>query len=282
MKTYKTREEIRREITNLKNAGKSVGFVPTMGALHKGHISLVERSCKENKVTIASIFVNPNQFNNPEDLRNYPRMMNEDIALLEKAGCDILFAPDEKEVYPEPDTRIFEFGMLDKVMEGRFRPNHFNGVAQVVSRFFDIINPDNAYFGEKDYQQLVIIKKLAKQFNYNIKITGCPIIREDDGLAMSSRNLLLGKEERRNVPHIFQALTKAVSKAKEGATIGEVKTSLIDFISLYPCLKFEYFEIVDPDELTIATQWNSSRALVGCIAVYAGFVRLIDNIRFYL
>ena len=280
MKVFEKIKDIRTELKNNRRAGKTTGFVPTMVALHQGHISLIEKSKLENQITVVSIFVNPNQFNDPLDYQKYPRTPEDDIRYLEDNGCDLLFAPDATEIYPSPDTRRFDFGMLDKVMEGLYRPGNFNGVAQVVSRLFEIISPDNAYFGEKDFQQLVIIKKLVKILNYDIKIIGCPIVREPDGLAMSSRNMLLSPEHRLNAPIISEILHEASCISRKKNSIEDVTKWVINRINENSLFKVEYFQIVNEDGLTAATDWNKGSSLIGCIAVFAGNVRLIDNVRF--
>ena len=259
--------------------GDLIGFVPTMGALHQGHISLINKCVSECGCTVASIFVNPTQFNNASDLANYPRTLEADLALLEASGCDIVFAPSVSEMYPEPDTRQFDFGMLDKVMEGAFRPGHFNGVAQVVSKLFDMARPNRAYFGEKDFQQLAIIREMTRRLALPIEIVGCPIIREPDGLAMSSRNMRLQPQQREIAPLIAETLKNSRnfvgSKKVEEATLWVAET-----INACSGLEVEYFQIVDGDTLLPVTDWQQSTHIVGCIAVFCGEIRLIDNIRY--
>lgn len=279
MQVISLKSELSDLLDGLRKSGKKIGFVPTMGALHQGHLSLMKICRKNNDVAVASIFVNPTQFNDKNDLKNYPRMPDVDLKLLKSAGCDIVFSPEVEEMYPEPDTRVFEFGNLGEVMEGSHRPGHFNGVAQIVSKLFDCVMPDNAYFGEKDFQQLAIIKQLVRNNNLPINIVSCPIIRENDGLAMSSRNLLLGKNERLNAPLIHQVLTKAVSLQNQYSVAGLNKW-VIDQINANEFLNVEYFEIVDDVELMQINDWNEKSNKVGCIAVKAGNIRLIDNIRF--
>ena len=253
------------------------GFVPTMGALHAGHISLVKQCRRENAVTVASIFVNPTQFNNKSDLANYPRTLEEDLHKLSSVGCDIVFVPSVEEMYPQKDTRVFDFGMLDKIMEGAYRPGHFNGVAQIVSKLFDAVQPGRAYFGEKDFQQLAIIRRLVVMTNIPVQIIACPIIRESDGLAMSSRNMRLTPEQRKSAPAI--ARTLFACKEKIGTMpLDELKKWVVEQIDCISGLKTEYFDIVDRDTLQPVTQYKEE-ALQGCIAVHAGDVRLIDNIR---
>ena len=262
-----------------REEGKGIGFVPTMGALHEGHISLVHASKKVNDITVVSIFVNPTQFNDKEDLKRYPRTLERDISLLEKAGCDLVFTPEEGDMYPEPDTRQFHFGYMESVMEGAKRPGHFNGVGQIVSKLFDIIRPHRAYFGIKDFQQVAIIKQLVKQCHYEIEIISCPIVREPDGLAMSSRNALLEPDYRQQAPHIYDILLKA-SNLTSQFNVEELKAWVWCEINKNPFLKVDYFEIVDDIELSPVKAWEENKTKVGCIAVYAGKIRLIDNIVF--
>jgi pantoate--beta-alanine ligase len=254
----------------------SIGFVPTMGALHQGHISLVNKAVNENNVVVVSIFVNPTQFNDKSDLKNYPRTPEKDIKLLEEAGVHYIFMPTEHEIYPEPDTRVFDFGLLDKVMEGAHRPGHFNGVAQVVSKLFEIIEPNRAYFGQKDFQQLAIIRHLVKQLNLEIEIIACPIMRESDGLAMSSRNLLLDSEKRKSAPLIFKTLNEASNKAHE-LSVQDLIHWVIATINKDPNLVVEYFSLVDSQTLQPISDWEEAISIVGCIAVKVGQIRLIDN-----
>lgn len=263
----------------LKSSGKagSVGFVPTMGALHKGHLSLVQKAVEENQVVVVSIFVNPTQFNDSKDLERYPRTLNADMDLLKTTGCQIVFAPDITEIYPEPDTRKFDFGQLDKVMEGEHRPGHFNGVAQVVSKLFEIVQPQKAYFGLKDFQQLAIIKNMVKKLNLPVEIIPCLIIREESGLAMSSRNELLTVEERSNAATISQTLFKA-QELKTEKTVSELEKWVTETINKNPFLKVEYAEIVDDTELQPVKNWNEPNSKVLCVAVFCGKIRLIDNI----
>lgn len=271
--------ELKVMLQGFRSEGKSIGFVPTMGALHKGHVSLVESSVAENDITVVSIFVNPTQFNDKNDLKNYPRMPEKDITMLGAAGVDVVFMPTEDEIYPEPDTRVFDFGMLDKVMEGKFRPGHFNGVAQVVSKLFDIVEPHRAYFGQKDYQQLAIIRAMVRMLGYKIEIIGCPIVREPDGLAMSSRNLLLTAEHRKSAPLIYKTLAQARNKTNE-LSVKEMIDWVVNGINADPNLKVEYFELADADSLLPVQGWDHPNGIVGCIAVWAGNIRLIDNMMF--
>lgn len=259
--------------------GKKVGLVPTMGALHEGHASLVRRCVNENDVTVVSVFVNPTQFNDKNDLKNYPRTLDADCKLLEAVGADIVFAPSVEEIYPEEDTRVFDFSPLDKVMEGKYRPGHFNGVAQIVSKLFDLVEPDRAYFGEKDFQQLAIIRELVAQEGYNIEIRPCPIVREEDGLALSSRNRLLSEEERKHALCISKTLFESKAYA-EMHTVAETISFVSDKINNEGYLRLEYFEIVDGDTLQLIKNWADTDYAVGCITVFCGNVRLIDNIKY--
>lgn len=260
-------------------SGKKVGFVPTMGALHKGHISLVERAVNENDVVVVSVFVNPTQFNDPKDLERYPRTLDADMHLLKKTGCHLVFAPDVKEIYPEPDTRKFNFGALETVMEGKHRPGHFNGVAQVVSKLFDIVQPDKAYFGLKDFQQLAIIRNMVTQLGLPVEIVSCPIIREESGLAMSSRNELLSIEERKNAAVISQTLFEA-KKLKGAKDVQTVARWIEGNINKNSFLRVEYAEIVDSKTLQPVNSWNDAEEIVCCVAVFCGKIRLIDNVVF--
>lgn len=257
---------------------EGVGFVPTMGALHAGHRSLVERARKENDTVVVSVFVNPTQFNDKNDLKNYPRTPEADCAVLEAAGADIVFMPSVEDIYPEPDTRIFDFGLVDKVMEGATRPGHFNGVAQVVSRLFDLVKPARAYFGEKDFQQIAVIKAMVAQLNIDIEIVECAIVRGEDGLALSSRNELLSAEHRKAAPHIYATLRQC-SERMATMTPEELTAWVIATIDSNPLLKTIYFEAVDAKTMQRVERWSDSERIQGCCAVQAGNVRLIDNIK---
>lgn len=276
MKLIKKIEEFRSLLDNQYESA-DVGFVPTMGALHRGHLSLVEAAARENRVVAVSVFVNPTQFNNPDDLKRYPRNLDSDLQLLQPAGCDIVFAPEAEEIYPEPDTRKFDFGSLERVMEGKYRPGHFNGVAQVVSKLFEIVKPGKAYFGLKDFQQLAIISKMVKMLEMPVEIVPCPIVREESGLAMSSRNELLSAEERKNAAVIYDTLRRGIELSGE-KTVAETEKWVIDTINKNPFLNVEYFEIVDFETLQPVMSWNHDGRKIGCIAAYCGDVRLIDNI----
>ncbi|HET9572077.1 MAG TPA: pantoate--beta-alanine ligase [Bacteroidales bacterium] len=277
MKIIHTISELKAHLDEYKSLDNTIGLVPTMGALHEGHIRLVERCVQENNICVVSVFVNPTQFNDKNDLISYPRTPEQDAEMLRKAGCKFIFMPSAEEMYPEADTRVFEFGALERVMEGSFRPGHFNGVAQIVSKLFDIVMPNRAYFGEKDFQQLAIIRKMTSDLALPIEIVPCPIVREKDGLAMSSRNRRLSSEEREKAPLIAQLLFKSatfVSVKSIPDTISFVKRNL----EADPTFRLEYFEIVDGDTLQPVESWEDSNHIVGCIAVFCGPVRLIDNI----
>lgn len=277
MEIIRAASELKARLAALRKAGKIIGFVPTMGALHEGHLSLVKEAADHSDVVVMSIFVNPNQFNNASDLERYPRDLQKDAALLEGTACELLFVPSVKEVYPEPDQRVFDFGDLDKVMEGKFRPGHFNGVAQVVSRLFDLVAPHKAFFGEKDFQQLAVVRAMVRQLNYPVEIVPCPIVRESDGLAMSSRNMLLSTLQRKNAPQIALTLSESCNFAATHS-VAETKQQVVDAINAVPELEVEYFEIVDGNSLQAVGSWEESSYVVGCIAVFAGEVRLIDNV----
>lgn len=258
--------------------GEDIGFVPTMGALHKGHISLVSKSLSYTKNTIVSLFVNPTQFNNPNDLATYPRTEEADCDLLRQAGASIVFIPSVNDIYPSDDNRLFDLGGLDSYGEGPKRPGHFNGVAQVVTRLFDIVKPTYAFFGEKDFQQLAIIKYITKGLNYPVTIVPCPTLREDDGLAMSSRNMLLSPEHREAAPVIYRCLTEAVNMVGS-ATPQELSQKVTEMINSNPMLECEYIEILNSLTLQPVTRWDDAAEVQMCAAVFAGKVRLIDNIK---
>ena len=279
MIVVETIDMLRGFLSAARERGKSVGLVPTMGALHEGHASLVQRSVVENGVTVVSVFVNPTQFNDKGDLERYPRTLEADCRLLEALGADCVFAPSVEEVYPEPDTRVFDFTPLDKVMEGIYRPGHFNGVAQVVSKLFMFVEPDRAYFGEKDFQQLAIIREMVRQQDFKLDIVGCPIVREVDGLAMSSRNTLLTAEQRATSLAISKSLFASQEYAKNH-TLAETKQMVEDAIAATKGLELEYYEVVDGNTLQPVNAWADAEYIVGCITVYCGKVRLIDNIRY--
>lgn len=279
MKVIHTIKDLQAELSVLKAQGKKVGLVPTMGALHVGHASLVKRSVNENEVTVVSVFVNPTQFNDKNDLVKYPRTLDADCKLLEACGATYTFAPSVEEMYPEPDTRQFSYAPLDTVMEGAFRPGHFNGVCQIVSKLFEAVKPHRAYFGEKDFQQLAIIREMVRQMQFDLEIVGCPIVREEDGLALSSRNARLSAEERENALKISQTLFKSRTFAATH-TVSETQKFVEDAIVAAPGLRLEYFEIVDGNTLQKVGNWDQTSYAVGCITVFCGDVRLIDNIKY--
>jgi pantoate--beta-alanine ligase len=277
MKIFNNIADLQSEIRNHKANGNTIGFVPTMGALHRGHISLVDASKAACDITVVSIFVNPTQFNKRSDFEHYPITLKKDIKQLTEAGCDILFNPDEKEMYPVPDNRTFEFDGIDQVMEGHFRPGHFNGVAQIVSKLFDAVTPDQAFFGQKDFQQLAIIKHLVKSEAYTIKVNGTPIVREEDGLAMSSRNVRLSPVERAKSVRISQVLFEVKQKVWN-TPVEEIIEWVESQFKNDPDFKFEYFDIVNAGTLQSINSWNEGEEMNACIAVFVGNVRLIDNI----
>ena len=280
MKIIRLKKELQTEIESFKSAGKSIGFVPTMGALHDGHKALVLQSVAENDICIVSIFVNPTQFNNINDLEKYPRNLDRDADMLEQAGCKLIFAPEPSEIYDNEELNnqfSFDFGGLDTVMEGQFRPGHFNGVVQIVSKLFRLIQPDKAYFGEKDFQQLAIIHRMTNNMNFNTIIVDCPIVREASGLAMSSRNERLTTEQRKKAVEISKVLFESRNFATQ-LSPSALSQWVIDHINKVDGLEVEYFEIANSTTLQSLKSW--SEPAVGCIAVFCGEVRLIDNIRY--
>lgn len=266
---------------DVRKQGKSVGLVPTMGALHEGHASLVRQSVNENDVTVVSVFVNPTQFNDKNDLKNYPRDLEADCRLLETCHADFVLAPSVEEMYPTPDTRHFEYPPVSTVMEGAHRPGHFNGVCQVVSRLFYIVRPDRAYFGEKDWQQIAVVKAMVRHLGLPVQIVECPIVRDDDGLARSSRNTLLAPDERAIAPRIYQALKHSLDYAKTHS-LKDTHDHVVEEINSVEGLEVEYFAIVDGDTLQDVGTWDDSPYIVGCITVYCGKtpIRLIDHIKY--
>lgn len=279
MKLIQTIQELRTELDALRKEGKTIGLVPTMGALHAGHASLVKRAVAENDVVVVSDFVNPTQFNDKNDLLKYTRTLDADCKLLEECGASFVFAPSVEEIYPEPDTRQFSYAPLDTVMEGKFRPGHFNGVCQIVSKLFLIVEPTRAYFGEKDFQQLAIIREMVRKYPFNLEIVGCPIVREADGLALSSRNARLSDEQRIQALQISKTLFASVEYAQTH-TLAETKAFVESAISTAEGLRLEYFEIVDGNSLQTVCDWKDGSYIVGCITVFCGEVRLIDNIKY--
>ena len=276
METITNSEELRRALGSRDRSG--IGFVPTMGALHAGHRSLVERARRECATVVVSVFVNPTQFNDKTDLKNYPRTPEADLRLLEEVGADYVFMPSVEEVYPEPDTRTFDFGMIDKVMEGATRPGHFNGVAQVVSRLFDLVKPAKAYFGEKDFQQIAVIREMVRQLRIPVEIIPCPIVRGEDGLALSSRNTLLDTDHRTAAPYIYKVLKAAVEKSHQ-TTPDQLAAWVTAQVESNPLLKVIYFQVVDAATMQQVRTWEESPVIQGCIAVQPGDIRLIDNIK---
>ena len=281
MEIVHTIKELKTKLQVQREKGKTIGLVPTMGALHAGHTSLVKRSVNENDVTVVSVFVNPTQFNDKKDLEKYPRTLEADCELLERIGANIVFAPSVSEVYPEPDTRVFSYPPTDEVMEGRFRPGHFNGVCQIVSKLFMIVEPNKAYFGEKDFQQIAVIKAMVADQKYPLEICPCPIVRETDGLALSSRNTLLSEAERKIALNISKTLFESLEYAKTH-TLTETKYWVINTINAIEGLEVQYYEIVDGKSLSSLNDWRDSDYIVGCITVFCGSipVRLIDNIKY--
>lgn len=280
MKTVRTAKELREAVAALKAEGRSVGFVPTMGALHAGHVSLIEKARADNDAVVVSVFVNPTQFNNPDDLRTYPRTEEADCRKLLEAGVDIAFLPTVEEIYPEPDTRVFDLGPVAEVMEGAMRPGHFNGVAQVVSRLFRMVQPDRAYFGEKDFQQISVIRRMVELEGFDMEIVACPIKREADGLALSSRNVRLSAEQRAIAPNIHRILAASVADARS-KSVADVKQAVADAINAIDGMEVEYYEIVNPADMQPVAEWSEAGdEAVGCVTVYMGDVRLIDNIKY--
>jgi pantoate--beta-alanine ligase len=281
MKVFHKIAELQNELFVARKEGKEIGLVPTMGALHVGHASLVKRSVSENGVTVVSVFVNPTQFNDKNDLKNYPRDLESDCKLLESAGADYVLAPSIEEMYPTPDKRRFSFSPVDTVMEGAHRPGHFNGVCQVVSRLFYIVHPTRAYFGEKDFQQIAVIRAMVKYLDINVQIVDCPIVREKDGLALSSRNQLLSEEERKIALNISQTLKKSLTFAAANS-VEATQKFVVDTINAVEGLEVQYYQIVDGNSLQSVENWEDSNFIVGCITVFCGKtpIRLIDNIKY--
>lgn len=281
MKVFSKIVQLQNALFDERKAGKSVGLVPTMGALHEGHASLVRRSVQDNDVTVVSVFVNPTQFNDKNDLKNYPRNLDADCRLLEQCHADYVFAPEVEDMYPTPDKRQFEYPPVSTVMEGAHRPGHFNGVCQVVSRLFYIVRPDRAYFGEKDWQQIAVVKAMVHHLQLGVQIVECPIVREADGLALSSRNTLLAPDERAIAPAIYKALKDSKEYAKTHS-LKDTHDHVVDQINAVEGLRVEYFSIVDGNTLQDIADWDDSPYVVGCITVYCGKtpIRLIDHIKY--
>ena len=271
--------ELESQLQLERQQGHTIGLVPTMGALHEGHASLVRRSVSENDVTVVSIFLNPTQFNDKKDLERYPRTLEADCKLLEQCGAQIAFAPSVEEIYPEPDTRSFSYPPTDSVMEGAMRPGHFNGVCQIVSKLFYFTNPDRAYFGEKDYQQIAVIKRMVADLGFKLQIVPCPVIREESGLAMSSRNTLLSADERVLAANIYRIMKESRNL---NASVSETHDYVVNCINAIDGLEVQYFSIVDGDTLADVASWQDAESIVGCITVFCGSkpIRLIDHIRY--
>lgn len=282
MKQFSLIKDLRKELSKERKKGKTIGFVPTMGTLHEGHLSLVNRSMAENDITVCSIFVNPVQFNNKKDLEKYPRNLAQDLKILEKTGCDLTFAPEVREIYPEglPDHFIIDFGYLERTLEGKFRPGHFKGVAIVVKKLFDIVEPHKAYFGKKDYQQLLVIRQLVVLLQLPVEIVACETVREPDGLAMSSRNLSLTIGERKIAPVIYAVLSHVKDNSGK-MSVKELKNWAVKKIQKNPELIVEYFEIADNKTLLPIMKWDQKENAIACIALYLGDVRLIDNVELF-
>ncbi|MCI6103796.1 MAG: pantoate--beta-alanine ligase [Bacteroidales bacterium] len=281
MRVVTTVEALKQALADERQSGKTIGLVPTMGALHEGHASLVRRSVSENGCTVVSVFVNPTQFNDKNDLANYPRTLDADCALLERLGASLVFAPSVEEVYPEPDTRTFSYPPIDSVMEGPRRPGHFNGVCQIVSKLFLMVEPDRAYFGEKDFQQIAVIRAMVADLKLPLEIRPCPIVREASGLAMSSRNTLLTAEEKQTAVHISQTLMQSVDYSQTHSP-AETEQWVVATLNAIDGLEVEYFQIVNDTTLQPVADWADAPGVVGCITVYCGRrpVRLIDNMRY--
>lgn len=279
MELIQTVQGLRAKLDTLRKAGKTIGLVPTMGALHAGHASLVKRAVAENDIVVVSDFVNPTQFNDKNDLLKYPRTLEADCKLLEACGVSFVFAPSVEEMYPTPDTRSFSYAPLDTVMEGKYRPGHFNGVCQVVSKLFLIVEPTRAYFGEKDFQQLAIIREMVRKYPFPLQVVSCPIVREADGLALSSRNARLTDAQRAQALQISKTLFASVEYGKIH-TLAETKAFVEQSIAEADGLRLEYYEVVDGNTLQNVSAWADSDYIVGCITVFCGDVRLIDNIKY--
>lgn len=272
-------EEVDNFITKAKKEKRSIGFVPTMGALHQGHLSLVKKAIEDTDIVVVSIFVNPTQFNDPNDLKNYPRTLKADLSLLRPLGVNAVFCPEVSTIYPEKDERTFDVGQVAEVMEGQYRPGHFLGVIQVVSKLFDIVKPDKAFFGEKDFQQIAVIRAMLKITKQPVEIISCPIFRAENGLALSSRNTLLDSKQLSIAPQIYQTLQESIKKYPESSP-KEVIHYVTDIINSIDGLQVEYFDIVDADSLQSVSTWDEATAIQGCITVYCGKIRLIDNIKY--
>lgn len=281
MKIINTVASLQQAVTEAKQQGLSVGLVPTMGALHEGHASLIRQSVAENQLTVVSVFVNPTQFNDPKDLQHYPRTFEADAQLIASLGGDVVFAPSVEEVYPQEDTRVFAYPPIDTVMEGARRPGHFNGVCQIVSKLFDMVSPDKAYFGEKDFQQIAVVRAMMRDLGYKFQLVPCPIVREESGLALSSRNALMSDEERVLATNIYRTLRESVDYA-QSHTVTETQQFVVEQLNALEGLEVEYYEIVNDETLQPVTSWQYAPHIQGCITVFCGArpVRLIDNIAY--
>ena len=281
MKIIDTVAALQLAVTEAKQQGLSVGLVPTMGALHEGHASLIRQCVAENQLTVVSVFVNPTQFNDPKDLQHYPRTFEADAQLIASLGGDIVFAPSVEEIYPQEDKRVFSYPPIDTVMEGARRPGHFNGVCQIVSKLFDMVSPDKAYFGEKDFQQIAVVRAMMRDLGYKFQLVPCPIVRETSGLALSSRNALMSEDERVLATNIYRTLRESVVFS-QAHTVAETQQFVVNQLNALEGLEEEYYEIVNGETLQTVTSWEDAAQILGCITVFCGArpVRLIDNISY--
>lgn len=281
MKIIDTVAALQLAVTEAKQQGLSVGLVPTMGALHEGHASLIRQCVAENQLTVVSVFVNPTQFNDPKDLQHYPRTFEADAQLIASLGGDIVFAPSVEEIYPQEDKRVFSYPPIDTVMEGVRRPGHFNGVCQIVSKLFDMVTPDKAYFGEKDFQQIAVVRAMMHDLDYKFQLVPCPIVRETSGLALSSRNALMSEDERVLATNIYRTLRESVVFS-QAHTVAETQQFVVNQLNALEGLEVEYYEIVNGETLQTVTSWEDAAQIQGCITVFCGAhpVRLIDNISY--
>lgn len=277
MKIFKQIAPLKAFLQSIRLQGKSIGLVPTMGALHKGHVKLIKASQHENQVTVCTIYVNPTQFNNANDLLKYPRILGKDTEMLEEVQCDVLFCPEDDEMYPQKSTLNLDFGFLDKIMEGKFRPGHFSGVGLIVAKLFNVIQPDRAYFGQKDWQQFAVINHLVEELKFNVTLRSVPTLREPDGLALSSRNLRLNGNERKQSAVFFRALQNANREFLMGSALSDVKATVKKMVEAEPDVKLEYFELADSKNLNLLENVSASAKAIMCIAGYVGEIRLIDN-----
>lgn len=281
MKIIDTVAALQLAVTEAKQQGLSVGLVPTMGALHEGHASLIRQCVAENQLTVVSVFVNPTQFNDPKDLQHYPRTFEADAQLIASLGGDIVFAPSVEEIYPQEDKRVFSYPPIDTVMEGARRPGHFNGVCQIVSKLFDMVTPDKAYFGEKDFQQIAVVRAMMRDLDYKFQLVPCPIVRETSGLALSSRNALMSEDERVLATNIYRTLRESVVFS-QAHNVAETQQFVVNQLNALEGLEVEYYEIVNGETLQTVTSWEDAAQIQGCITVFCGArpVRLIDNISY--